>query len=208
MMDWINVIVQGALLGGLYALFAAGLSLIFGVMRLVNIAHGDLIIFAAYLGLTTVMATGLHPIIALTFVIPVMASIGYALQVGILNHTLGEDLLPPLLVTFGLSVIIQNSLLEVYTADPQKMDAGLLETASFSLGQLQLGILPVITFGIAVAVITSLQWLFYRTAIGRAFRAVSDDQDIAQLMGLNRRHVFGLAMACLLYTSPSPRDRG
>ena len=198
MMDWINVIVQGALLGGLYALFAAGLSLIFGVMRLVNIAHGDLIIFAAYLGLTTVMATGLHPIIALTFVIPVMASMGYALQVGILNHTLGEDLLPPLLVTFGLSVIIQNSLLEVYTADPQKMDAGLLETASFSLGELQLGILPVITFGIAVAVITSLQWLFYRTAIGRAFRAVSDDQDIAQLMGLNRRHVFGLAMALAL----------
>ena len=78
------------------------------------------------------------------------------------------------------------------------MDAGLLETASFSLGELQLGILPVITFGIAVAVITSLQWLFYRTAIGRAFRAVSDDQDIAQLMGLNRRHVFGLAMALAL----------
>ena len=104
-MDWVNVIVQGTLLGGLYALFAAGLSLIFGVMRLVNIAHGDLIIFAAYLGLTVVMTTGLHPILALVFVIPAMALIGYALQVGILNHTLGDDLLPPLLVTFGLSVI-------------------------------------------------------------------------------------------------------
>ena len=197
-MDWVNVIVQGALLGGLYALFAAGLSLIFGVMRLVNIAHGDLIIFAAYLGLTVVTFTGLHPLLALVFVIPAMAIIGYALQIGILNHTLGDDLLPPLLVTFGLSVILQNSLLEIYTADPQKMDAGVLETASFPLGELQLGVLPVLTFGIAVVVIASLQWLFYRTAIGRAFRAVSDDQDTAQLMGLNKSHIFGLAMALAL----------
>jgi branched-chain amino acid transport system permease protein len=198
MMDWVNVVVQGTLLGGLYALFAAGLSLIFGVMRLVNIAHGDLIIFAAYLGLTVVMTTGLHPIVALLLVIPLMGLIGYALQIGILNNTLGDDLLPPLLVTFGLSVILQNGLLEIYTADPQKMDAGILEIASFSVGDLQLGVLPVLTFGIAIVVIASLQWLFYRTALGRAFRAVSDDQDIAQLMGLNRRHIFGLAMALAL----------
>ena len=85
-MDWVNVVVQGTLLGGLYALFAAGLSLIFGVMRLVNIAHGDLIIFAAYLGLTVVMTTGLHPIVALLLVIPLMGLIGYALQIGILNN--------------------------------------------------------------------------------------------------------------------------
>jgi branched-chain amino acid transport system permease protein len=197
-MDWVNAIVQGTLLGGLYALFAAGLSLIFGVMRLVNIAHGDLIIFSAYLGLTVVMATGLHPLLALIIAVPAMAAIGYALQRGILNHTLGDDLLPPLLVTFGLSVILQNGLLEVYTADPQKMDAGVLETASFSIGDLQLGVLPVLTFGVAVAVIASLQWVFYRTAMGRAFRAVSDNQEIAQLMGLNRRHIFGLAMALAL----------
>jgi branched-chain amino acid transport system permease protein len=198
MMDWVNVVVQGTLLGGLYALFAAGLSLIFGVMRLVNIAHGDLIIFAAYLGLTVVMTTGLHPIVALLLVIPLMGLIGYALQIGILNNTLGDDLLPPLLVTFGLSVILQNGLLEIYTADPQKMDAGILEIESFSVGDLQLGVLTVLTFGIAIVVIASLQWLFYRTALGRAFRAVSDDQDIAQLMGLNRRHIFGLAMALAL----------
>jgi branched-chain amino acid transport system permease protein len=197
-MDWVNAIVQGTLLGGLYALFAAGLSLIFGVMRLVNIAHGDLIIFSAYLGLTVVMATGLHPLLALIIAVPAMAAIGYALQRGILNHTLGDDLLPPLLVTFGLSVILQNGLLEVYTADPQKMDAGVLETASFSIGDLQLGVLPVLTFGVAVAVIAGLQWVFYRTAMGRAFRAVSDNQEIAQLMGLNRRHIFGLAMALAL----------
>lgn len=197
-MDWLNAVVQGTLLGGLYALFAAGLSLIFGVMRLVNIAHGDLIILAAYLGLTVTTVANVHPLLALLIVVPAMGLIGYALQRGILNQTLGDDLLPPLLVTFGLSVILQNGLLEIYTADPQKMDAGALEIASFAVGSLTLGVLPVLTFAIAVAVIWGLQWTFYRTALGRAFRAVSDNQDIAQLMGLNRRHIFGLAMALAL----------
>ncbi|MFY0681520.1 MAG: branched-chain amino acid ABC transporter permease [Thalassovita sp.] len=197
-MDWLNAIVQGTFLGGLYALFAAGLSLIFGVMRLVNIAHGDLIILAAYLGLTVTSAIGLHPLLALVLVVPTMAVVGYVLQRGLLNQTLGDDLLPPLLVTFGLSVILQNGLLEIYSADPQKMDAGALETASIPVGDLNLGVLPVLTFGVAVVVIWGLQWTFYHTALGRAFRAVSDNQDIAQLMGLNRRHIFGVAMALAL----------
>lgn len=197
-MDFVNAVVQGTLLGGLYALFAAGLSLIFGVMRLVNIAHGDLIVLAAYLGLTTTVALGVHPLVALVVVVPAMAGIGYVLQRGVLNQTLGDDVLPPLLVTFGLSVIIQNALLEGYSADPQKMDAGTLETASITLGPFSLGLLPLLTFAIAVAVIAGLQWTFYRTPLGRAFRATSDNQDIAQLMGLNKRHVFGLAMALAL----------
>ncbi len=197
-MEWLNAIVQGMLLGGLYALFAAGLSLIFGVMRLVNIAHGDLIVLAAYFGLTTSVALGVHPLLSLVAVIPVMAGLGYLLQRGVLNRTLGDDLLPPLLVTFGLSVIIQNALLEAFTADPQKMNAGALETASFDLGGLTLGVLPVMTFAVAVAVVAGLQWVFYHTPLGRAFRATSDNQDIAQLMGLNKAHVFGLAMALSL----------
>ncbi|MGI9419307.1 MAG: branched-chain amino acid ABC transporter permease [Geminicoccaceae bacterium] len=197
-MEWLNALLQGTLLGGLYALFAAGLSLIFGVMRLVNIAHGDLIVLAAYLGLTTSIVLGMHPLMALIIVVPLMAAIGYALQRGVLNQTLGDDILPPLLVTFGLSVIIQNALLETYTADPQKMNAGALETASLDLGGLSLGVLPLLTFATAILIIAALQWTFYRTALGRAFRAVSDNQDIAQLMGLNRRHIFGLAMALSL----------
>ena len=194
-MDWINAILQGVLLGGLYALFAAGLSLIFGVMRLVNIAHGDLIILAAYLGLSTTVMLGIHPFMALLLVMPVMAGAGYVLQRGILNRTLGTDILPPLLVTFGLSVIIQNALLETYTADPRKLPGGAIETASLDLGGIAVGVLPLLTFLIAVAVIAGLQFIFYRTAMGRGFRAVSDNQDIAQLMGLNKAHVFGLAMA-------------
>lgn len=197
-MDWVNAAVQGTLLGGLYALFAAGLSLIFGIMRLVNIAHGDLIVLGSYLGLVVVTATGMHPLLALIIAVPVMAILGYVLQRGILNQTLGDDLLPPLLVTFGLSVIIQNALLEGFTADPQKLNAGSIETASVAVGGLQLGVLPILTFVTAVGVIAALQWMFYNTALGRAFRAVSDNQEIAQLMGLNRRHVFGLAMGLAL----------
>jgi len=198
-MVWTNAIVQGVLLGGLYALFAAGLSLIFGVMRLVNIAHGDLIVFAAYLGLTITNVLGINPLFTIVVVVPIMAAIGYALQRGILNQTIGDDILPPLLVTFGLSVILQNGLLEVFTADPQKMNAGAIETASLSIpGGINVGVLPLVVFGTAVAVIAILQWIFYRTAWGRAFRATSDNQEIAQLMGLNKAHVYGLAMALAL----------
>lgn len=197
-MEWLNAILQGTLLGGLYALFAAGLSLIFGVMRLVNIAHGDLIVLAAYLGLVISAGLGIHPLMALVLVVPAMAGIGYALQRGILNRTMGDDILPPLLVTFGLSVIIQNGLLMGFSADPQKLQAGALETASLSAGGLTIGVLPLLMFVTAVAVIAGLQWMFYRTALGRAFRATSDRQDVAQLMGLNRAHVFALAMALSL----------
>jgi len=198
-MEWVNIILQGVLLGGLYAMFAAGLSLIFGVMRLVNIAHGDLIVLAAYLSLLATDAFGIGPMTSLLVVVPLMAVIGYALQRGILNRTLGPDLLPPLLVTFGLSIIIQNGLLELFTADSRRLQAGAIEVTSFQVaGGVWIGALPLLQFVVAVAVIASLQLVFYRTALGRAFRATSDDQDVAQLMGLDNRHVFALAMALSL----------
>ena len=199
MLDWLNVILQGVLVGGLYAMFAAGLSLIFGVMRLVNIAHGDLIVLAAYVALMATSALGITPLVSLLVVVPVMALIGYALQRGLLNRTLGDDLLPPLLVTFGLSIIIQNGLLEFFTADSRKLQAGAIEVATLQVTNgLWIGLLPLLQFVIAVAVIAGLQLLFYRTALGRAFRATSDDQAVAQLMGLDTRHVFALAMAISL----------
>src|SRR5438552_57446 len=105
-------------------MFAAGLSLIFGVMRLVNIAHGDLIVLAAYLALVATGTLGVNPLVSLLIVVPLMAAIGYGVQWLVLNRTLGDDLLPPLLVTFGLSVIIQNALQEIFTATPQKLQAG------------------------------------------------------------------------------------
>ena len=198
-MDWLNIILQGVLVGGLYAMFAAGLALIFGVMRLVNIAHGDLIVLAAYLALVATDTLQVNPFVSLLIVVPLMALIGYALQRALLNQTLGDDLLPPLLVTFGLSVIIQNGLLELFTADSRRLQAGGIEADSIHFGaSLAVGTLPFIQFVVAVAVIAALQWLFYRTAFGRAFRATSDDQAVAQLVGLDNRHVFALAMALSL----------
>ncbi|MBI3702341.1 MAG: branched-chain amino acid ABC transporter permease [Rhizobiales bacterium] len=199
MTEWLNVILQGVLIGGLYAMFAAGLSLIFGVMRLVNIAHGDLIVLAAYVALMVTTTLGIDPLTSLLLVTPTMAIVGYALQRGLLNRTLGDDLLPPLLVTFGLSIIIQNGLLELFTADSRKLQAGAIEIQTFqALEGVWVGLLPLIQFLVAVAVIAALQVLFYRTALGRAFRATSDDQPVAQLMGLNTRHVFAMAMALSL----------
>jgi branched-chain amino acid transport system permease protein len=197
-MEWINAVVQGVLLGGLYALFAAGLSLIFGVMRLVNIAHGDLIIAVAYMAYFAIQFLGIGPFESLLIVVPASAMFGYVIQRGLLNRTLGDDL-PPLLVTLGISVIIQNVLLMAFTADSRKLNGGSLEVASWKLIEgLQVGVLPVIQFGSAVAVIGVLQLLLYNTAIGRSFRATSDDQDVAQLMGIETRHVFALAMALSL----------
>ncbi len=199
MTEWTNVILQGVLIGGLYAMFAAGLSLIFGVMRLVNIAHGDLIVLVAYLALLVTQGLGIDPLASLILVVPIMALIGYVLQRGLLNFTLGEDLLPPLLVTFGLSIIIQNALLELFTADSRKLQAGPIEVQAFQLiPNVWVGILPLIQFVVAVAVIAGLQLVFYHTALGRAFRATSDDQPVAQLMGLDTRHVFAMAMALSL----------
>ena len=195
-MHWINIILQGVLTGGLYAMFAAGLSLIFGVMRLVNIAHGDLIVLAAYLALVVTNALGINPLLSIIVVAPLMAVIGYVLQRLLLNRTLGDDLLPPLLVTFGLSVIIQNGLLEVFTADSRKLQAGSIEVDSIQIGAgLAIGTMPLIQFVVAIVTIAALQAIFYRSAIGRAFRATSDDRAVAQLMGLDNRHVYALAMA-------------
>ncbi|MDT8923355.1 branched-chain amino acid ABC transporter permease [Pseudomonas taiwanensis] len=194
-MDWINTVLQGVLLGGLYAMFAVGLSLIFGVMRLVNIAHGDFIVLASYLALVVVSHFGLSPLASLAVVVPIMFILGYVLQRVLLNRTLGTDILPPLLVTFGLSIILQNGLMQVFSADSQKLSQGELEVASVSMGSLSVGVMPLIVFCTAVVIIGGLQLLFYKSSIGRAFRATSDDQNTAQLMGINNARIFGIAMA-------------
>lgn len=199
MLHWADTILQGVLTGGLYALFAAGLSLIFGVMRLVNIAHGDLIVLAAFVALIAVESFGVDPLMSLAIVMPVMFAIGYALQRVLLNRTLGDDILPPLLVTFGLSIVIQNGLLEAFSADSQKLHAGAIEVASIRLiDGLAVGWFPLLIFGTAVVVIGAVQAVFYRTGLGRAFRAVSDDRATARLYGVDDRRIYAMAMAIAL----------
>lgn len=195
-MEWINAILQGVLLGGLYALFAAGLSLMFGVMRFVNIAHGDFIVMGAYVALVFVLVTGLHPLFSVLLVVPVMGVSGYLAQRFLLNRTLGNDILPPLLVTFGLSVILQNVLLEVFSADSQRLQAGWIETASIPLlPGLSVGVMPLLIFVTAVALIGGMQALFYGSSIGRILRATSDDSTTVKLMGADNAHIFAIATA-------------
>lgn len=192
-MIWIDTIVQGILLGGLYALFAAGLSLVFGIMRLVNLAHGDMIIFAAFAILLITGSVGLNPFLAALIAAPLMFGLGWALQRFVLNRVLGKDILPPLLVTFGLSVALQNGLLEAFSADSQRIPAGPLESASVDLGIVTVGWMPLLTFATAIAVIVGLNQIFYRTALGRAFRATSDDPVTASLMGIAPKGIFAIA---------------
>lgn len=192
-MIWVDTIVQGVLLGGLYALFAAGLSLVFGIMRLVNLAHGDLIVMAAYLILVLVTLLGIDPFLAALISAPLLFGIGWLLQMHILNRTLGPDILPPLLVTFGLSIVIQNALLEGFSADSQRLSVGPLETASLALGPVNVGVMPLLTFLSAIIVIIALNRLFYSTSLGRAFRATSDDSVTASLMGIRPQNIFATA---------------
>jgi branched-chain amino acid transport system permease protein len=200
MLSWIDTLLQGIMLGGLYALFAMGQSLMFGVMRLTNTAHGDFTILAAFAALSLLSAMGLQgalpSLLAMLVLLPLAFAFGYGLQRVVLNGTLGKDPLPSLVVTFGLSIVIQNILTEIYTSDPRAIETGGINTRSLELaGGLAVGVLPLAIFFIAVAAAFLLQWLFNRTAIGRAFRATSDDNEAAQLMGLDSRHVYALATA-------------
>ena len=200
----LETLLQGLLLGGLYCLFALGQSLMFGVMRLTNTAQGDFIIlggFSAIAGLSVLASTGaaagaLSTLLVALLLLPLAFGFGYALQRYVLNGTLGRDPLPSLVVTFGLSIVIQNLLLELFSADPRSIETGGLNTESLALpGGLAIGVLPLLILGVAVAATAGLQWLFNRTRLGRAFRAVSDDKEIAELMGLNSNKVYALATA-------------
>ncbi|MGJ7565102.1 branched-chain amino acid ABC transporter permease [Variovorax sp. GB1R11] len=193
----VETLVQGVLLGGLYTLFALGQSLMFGVMRLTNTAQGDFIILGAFAVIAGVSLGGdVAPWLVALAVLPVAFGFGYALQRYVLNGTLGKDPLPSLVVTFGLSIVIQNLLLELFSADPRAIETGGLNTQGVALGDsLSLGVLPLIVLAIAVVATGALQWLFARTALGRSFRAVSDDREIAELMGLDAKKVYAFATA-------------
>ena len=198
MLGWIDTVLQGILLGGLYSLYATGLSVIFGIMRLVNLAHGDLIVLGAFLILAAA-SLGVPLVVACAVVVPLMFALGYALQSVLLNRALGRNILPPLLITFGLSIIVQNGLLESFSADTRRLDVGALQSASLPLGGgIAIGIMPLICLISAIAVILLLNGVFYRTAVGRAFRATSDDVEIAQLMGINNRSIYALTMGISL----------
>jgi branched-chain amino acid transport system permease protein len=201
-MAWVNAIIQGILTGGLYALFACGLSLMFGVMKVVNLAHGDLAVVAGYVAVGIIAATHVPVLWSFVIVVPIMAVLGYVLQRTLIQTALDRGVLTTLIVTLGLSLVIENGLLQFFTANTRGIGSGLaLVTGSFSIGsQISLGYLLLLTFAVAVAVLLGLQYFLSRSKYGRLIRAVADDREAAQLSGADYRHVFGIAAAIALGT--------
>lgn len=202
----IETLLQGVLLGGLYCLFALGQSLMFGVMRLTNTAQGDFIMLAAFAAIAglTALAAGVPampqnlatPLLVTAVLLPLAFGFGYLLQRHVLNATLGRDPLPSLVVTFGLAIVIQNLLLELFSADPRSIETYGLNTRSLEVGGgIAVGVLPLAILAIAAGATAALQWLFGHTKLGRAFRAVSDDREIAELMGLDAGRLYAIATA-------------
>ena len=201
-MSGFDTVIEGVLLGGVYALFALGLSLIFGIMRLVNLAHGDLILLAAYLVLSVTTTLGVPLVASTLLIIVVMFAVGFALQRLVLERVLGDDILPPLLVTFGLSIVIQNGLLLAYGADSRRLQAGAFESSSVALAPgLSIGLAPLTALLTAIIAVALMQLIFYRTSLGRAFRATADNPQIAQLMGIDERSVYAIAVGISLAVS-------
>jgi branched-chain amino acid transport system permease protein len=193
---WTNQILQGVLLGGLYALFALGLSLSVGVMRFVNIAHGDLIVLLSFLLMSLIQGLGIPTPVAIAIVIPIAFVGGYLLQRLLLQRVLGKDVLSIILVTFGLSIIVQNGLQGVYGADIHKIDGGPIEWATIPVGgEVNIGVLPLVIFVSAAVLIWALDMLLYRSRIGARIRAVSDSVETADLVGLPSARIYAIAMA-------------
>ena len=198
---WINQLVQGVLLGGLYTLFATGLSLTAGVMRFVNIAHGDFIVLACFVLLTLTTTFGIDPVVATILILPFAFAAGFLLQRFLLQRVVGENVLLVILVTFGLSIIIENGLLQTYGANPQKVSGGWIETATIGLGHgINVGVFSVLTFLAAVVVVAGLDFVLYRSGIGAKIRAVSDDVVAAHLIGLSSAKIYATAMGISFVT--------
>ena len=189
-MTWVNAVIQGMLLGGLYALIACGLSLTFGVMRIVNLAHGDLAVCGAYLALVLSTFFGVPVWVTLPLLLPAAFAVGVALQLLLFGRALRHGVLAPVLVTFGLAVMIENLLQVAATSDPRGLNGGALALASFHIGSITVSWLFLAAFLTACAVLSGLQLLLSHTSWGRKVRATSDDLDTARLVGIKVRPVF------------------
>jgi branched-chain amino acid transport system permease protein len=201
-MTWVNAIVQGILLGGLYALFACGLSLMFGVMRIINLAHGELAVLGAFVLTALVDAAGISPFLGLLVILPGAAVVGWLLQRGMLTRSLRGGELAPLLATFGLAIVISNGLLEVFSSNSRSLDAGSLGTASWRVtDQLSIPAFGVFVFVVAVVVLGGLQLVLSRTSFGRSLRATASDPDTAGLVGIDARAVYAYATAIAIATA-------
>jgi branched-chain amino acid transport system permease protein len=198
---WANILIQGALIGGFYALFACGLSLMFGVMKVINLAHGDIAVVAAYAAVFLAPKLHVAQLWSFVLIVPLFALIGYLLQRTLFQKAIDRDPFTTLLVTFGLSVVIENLLLEIYSANGQSVNIGELIAKSWQVNSvIYISYVSLVVLAVAVVVLGSLQLFLSRTNSGRLIRAVSDDREAAQLCGANYKHVFGVAASIAFAT--------
>ena len=201
METFVQPLVNGILLGGLYAVLAIGMSTMFGIVKLVNLAHGDLMILSSFLCLSLITWLGINPLLSLFVVIPIMYFVGFFIQGFLINRVLGKEMEPPLLVAFGLSIILQNLLLLIYTPDARSLMTGLAVKTIFITDYLSIPVLYLVDFLIGLAVIFILYYFFQKTYMGRAIRAASDDKVAAQLMGINTGNIYAKAMGIAMMTA-------
>lgn len=199
-MDWISTVINGALLGGLYGLFGLGLALVFGVMRVVNLAHGEFIVLGAYVGVFMVsVMPQVPPWMLLLPVALVGYALGWGLQAVVVNPALRKgDPLTPLMLTFGLSVVLRNAMVEIFGADARAIDGGALTSTGFDVFGLRLGVYPLGILGLAIVLFGALQWLLHHSNFGRVLRATADLPHVARLMGITPGRVFNRVMGLSL----------
>ncbi|BBE74394.1 branched-chain amino acid ABC transporter permease [Oharaeibacter diazotrophicus] len=194
-MQWLDALVQGILLGGMYAQYALGMALMFGVMRIVNISHGDLVILLSLIGISLAGAYGLGPLPVLVALVPLAVAMGWVLQKLVLNRVVGNDPLPSLIATFGLSIALQNLMLQIWSANSRSLPGEGLESRSIEIGGIYIGLLPVIVLAVATGLTFGLDRLLKRTRFGRALRAASADVEAAAMTGIDPKAVYALATA-------------
>jgi len=193
-----NAVLQGIFLGAFYAVLACGLSIMFGVMRIINLAHGDIAVLGAYIVYVIVERTGVSAFVAFAVALPVMVLLGYVLQLTVLERSLKSGILTPLLATFGLSIVIQNLLQLVFSPDVRSLggSAGSLTTASWQVTSgLSVSALGLLVLVVAVLLFAALQLFLSRTRAGWIMRATAEDADAAELAGIDSRSVYARATA-------------
>lgn len=194
-MQWFDALVQGVLLGGMYAQYALGMALMFGVMRIVNVSHGDLVILLSLIGISLASAFGLGPFTVMVALVPLAVGLGWLLQKAILNRVVGDDPLPSLIATFGLSLALQNLMLQIWSANSRSLPGGGIESRSIQVGGIFIGLLPVIVLAFAIGLTFALDLVLKRTRFGRALRAAAADVEAAAMTGINPRSIYAASTA-------------
>lgn len=201
MLTSLEPLINGILLGGLYAVIGIGLSLIFGIMKQVNLAHGELMILSSYFGLIFLQLLGLHPLLTLLFVFPTLFIFGYLIQAFLFNRVLGKGMEPYLMISFGLSIILQNALLQIFTPDARSLKTSLVIQTLDVYGLFHVPVIYLVDFTGGLLMIAFLHLFMKRTYLGRAIRASADDLSASKLMGINIKRVYAFAMGIAAITA-------